>query len=102
MSTRWTPTPNLAAFLSALLPGLGQLCCRQWGRGLAFLAAATGVDLSLDVTGSFWSLLRTRVLPQSTGQFLAGSLFVAGIALWSVLDARRVAASGRSARHAAR
>jgi hypothetical protein len=79
--------------LSALLPGLGQLCCRRWRRGIAFLAATTGIDLELDVTVSLWDVLRTRTPPHSTEQFLAGSLLIVVGAHWSILDARRVAAT---------
>lgn len=91
MTTGWTPTPAVAALLSALLPGLGQLCCRQWGRGAAFMAGAIGVDAGLDVTASMMAFVRTGVVPSSRGQFLIGTLIAAGLAVWSMLDARRTA-----------
>lgn len=92
MSNRWTPRPAMAGLLSAFLPGLGQFCCRRWGRGLAFLASTTGIDVGLDVTGSLWNVFRSRAFPHPTEQVLIGFLLVASIALWSAIDARRVAA----------
>ena len=102
MAHGWTPSPGVAGFLSALLPGLGQLCCRRWARGLAFLLPTAGIDLSLDVTGSLWTYLRTHSLPHPIGSFVAGLLLTGGVALWSILDARRtatqLAGGGRPAR----
>ena len=102
MAKRWTPTPNLAGFLSALLPGLGQFCCRRWGRGFAFLASTSGIDLGLDVTGSLWSFIRTRTFPHSSEQVVIGFLLITIVALWSILDARRVATALVSASSPAR
>lgn len=50
--TRPAPTgtswPWIAAWLSYLLPGLGQLCRRQWWTGIGFLAAALSLGLLPD------------------------------------------------------
>lgn len=85
--------PVLAAFLSGIFPGLGQLYNRQWLKGLLFavVAALTGfgplsplnVDIDLDAPAVGLRTLLIASLP-----FLA-------IALWSVVDAFRCARGPR-------
>ncbi len=81
----------VAGFLSAIVPGLGQLYCRAWGKGMAFLLAGLGTDGVFGVTTGLFEWLRARVLPQPIGLFVVGSLLLSGVAIWSILDATRTA-----------
>ena len=83
--------PAVAGFLSAILPGLGQLYCRAWGRGAAFLVAGLGTDGFFGVTSGMWEYGRSHVPPQPVGPFVVGSLLLLGVAVWSILDATRTA-----------
>jgi hypothetical protein len=83
--------PMVAGFLSAIVPGLGQLYCRAWGKGVAFLLAGLGADSVFGVTTGMFEWLRSRVFPQPVGLFIVGSLLLSGVAIWSILDATRTA-----------
>jgi len=82
--------PMLAAVLSGILPGAGQIYNRSWGKGIGFLASV------LLVSG----LLRRKVLlaggsvmgllPNDLETWLA-QLLLMGVAIWSVMDAYRTA-----------
>lgn len=91
METSASKRPAVAGLLSAILPGLGQLYCRAWGKGAGFLLAGLGTDSLFGVTSGMFEFLRSRVPPQPVGPFLVGSLLLLGIAIWSILDATRTA-----------
>lgn len=68
----------IAAALSAILPGTGQLYNRQWLKGAGFIAAVMVIS----------GIVRRREFfegPVSQGVIATAILF--GIALWSVADA---------------
>jgi hypothetical protein len=68
----------IAAALSAVLPGTGQLFNRQWLKGTGFLVAVMIIS----------GMVRRRDFfegPSSQGLLVAAILL--GIALWSVADA---------------
>ena len=68
----------IAAALSAILPGTGQLYNHHWLKGAGFLAAA------LILSGA----IRRRVLFEGPAEIsLLVTAFLFGIALWSVADA---------------
>lgn len=50
-----TPHPLIAALLSLLLPGLGQLANRQRAKGVALLCMSTGIWLSFIISRSMVS-----------------------------------------------
>jgi hypothetical protein len=87
--------PMVAGFLSAIVPGLGQLYCRAWGKGAAFLLAGLGTDGIFGVSTGMFEWLRSRVLPQPIWLFSVGSLILSGVAIWSILDATRTARGTR-------
>lgn len=67
-------SPGWCAFGSFVLPGLGQICCGEWGRGLAFIGSGIG-----------WTLLTA---PTLTGLWLVGEI---GLGVWAICDAVKVA-----------
>lgn len=90
--------PAVAAFLSALFPGLGQIYAGRWGKGAFFLA---GTVVLIGWGGQ--SLSMEAVLAGEPSQ-LAGPLgistLILGLVIWSMWDAYRSAkalSSGRSA-----
>jgi len=91
METSAPKKPALAAFLSAVLPGLGQFYCRQWRKGTAFLVAGLGTEGAFGVTSKMMEFLRFGHLPQPIGPFVFASFLLAGIAIWSIIDATRTA-----------
>ena len=91
MGSGRTKSPVVAVLLSGLMPGLGQLYCREWAKGLGCLAAITLVDYAAGVSQGMLDVLLKGALPQDTTRFLAGALLVLGIAGWSVFDAARTA-----------
>ena len=62
--------PILAAILSGLIPGLGQIYCRRWARGAMFFIGTV--------------LLGGLILP-------VGLIFSFGIWIWGIVDAYRIA-----------
>jgi arabinogalactan oligomer / maltooligosaccharide transport system permease protein len=85
---------GIAGFLSALLPGLGQLYNRQWAKGLSFLAAtATLLGFFVNMIGlrEFEIVVQTGLPPESSSGLLLISVALLGIAVWSIADAARVA-----------
>lgn len=91
-------TPNLnpaiAAFLSAFVPGLGQFYNGQWGKGALFFFGALLVAGGLMSSGSLDRLeqsLGAGEVPGDFSQLLSLALLLLGLALWSVIDAVRVA-----------
>jgi len=73
---------NLAAGLSAILPGAGQLYNHQWLKGAGFLIAVMVLS----------AVIRRRLLlaePSLMAILFAAALL--GLAVWSVVDAYRSA-----------
>jgi len=86
--------PVLAALLSGVLPGAGQMYNRHWVKGIGFMIPVMGVS----------GLLRRRLM--LTGGSLVGlvahdaetwlaQLVLLGVAIWSVLDAYRTGGKRR-------
>jgi len=72
----------LAAALSAILPGAGQLYNQQWLKGIGFLAAVMVLS----------AVMRRRLIlaePSLMAMLVVFVLF--GLAIWSVVDAYRCA-----------
>jgi len=88
-SPRPRRSPLVAVLLSGFFPGLGQLYNRQWVKALLFgvVSAIVGFGplspLAVDIDPDDPAGGLTRVL--------VGSLPFLAIALWSVIDAYRVA-----------
>lgn len=85
----------LAAALSAILPGVGQLYNHQWLKGMGFLTAVLVISASM----------RRRMIleePSLLAMLVVVTLFA--IAIWSVADAYRSAppthSSARTKDHA--
>ena len=74
--------PIVAAALSALIPGLGQLYNLHWAKGIGFLAAAL-----------IWSgFVRNRMVFENPSVLAVGAAFLLfGMVFWSVVDAYRSA-----------
>ena len=81
--------PVFALVLSAFLPGLGQSYNRQWIKAAAFLAGAVVIG---------WPLLASAPSPDrsaATAPLLLSALLLAATEIWSMVDAYRVARTGR-------
>jgi hypothetical protein len=86
--------PSLAAFLSAVMPGLGQFYNREWLKGTGFLVGLIVVDGALGVSADMLSVLSnfgSKPPSIDLGSFVLRMLPVTAIALWSVIDAARTA-----------
>jgi Family of unknown function (DUF5683) len=84
----------MAAFLSALLPGLGQFYNRQWIKGLGFLLGMVLTDGVLGVSADTVRFFQDAVSGRSSvdpHSFLLRMLPVLAIALGSMTDAARTA-----------
>lgn len=57
-----TRSPWLAAVLSAILPGLGQVYNRDRAKGIAMLCMALGIGITIAISHSVWSLILMGVL----------------------------------------
>ena len=87
-------SPLVAGVLSGLMPGLGQLYCREWMKGVGFLIGALVADVALGASEGFFHLLQQLLAgspPQDAGSILLRSLPLLAIAAWSVMDAVRSA-----------
>ncbi len=89
--------PGNAAFASLIVPGLGQMISGETGRGLGFMSGTTGC-LAVAFTGLLISLNTTEPDPHffekiHIGMTLlyAGLAGTAGMWIWTVADASRVA-----------
>ncbi len=89
--------PTIAGIASAIIPGLGQMVSGETGRGLAFLGGYYGVGL-LFLLPTFSEFGKendpgSEILSDGTKETLVtiGVLGMAGIWLWSLMDAPRVA-----------
>jgi len=83
---------TLAALLSAVLPGLGQLYHREWRKGAAFLTATVALDSALGVTARTADVLHAAMHGsgvENLASLTIRSLPLLALALWSVVDARR-------------
>ena len=87
-------SPKIAGLLSAVLPGLGQLYNRQWSKGIGFLLAALVLDAALGISNETMALLQAvsnGARPSGLTPFVLKTIPFLGIAVWSVIDAARVA-----------
>lgn len=91
MATHRPRNPVVAALLSGLVPGLGQLYCREWAKGAAYLIATTLVDAGAGVSSGLLEIATTRAFPPSPGRMLFGALIMAALAAASVFGAIRSA-----------
>lgn len=94
MQAKHVRNPWVAGLLSGLLPGLGQFYNRQWWKGAGFLLGFLVVDGGLGVSAGFLRLLQanpSEVLPEDLTQLLLRSLAPLAVAIWSLVDAVRVA-----------
>jgi arabinogalactan oligomer / maltooligosaccharide transport system permease protein len=85
---------GLAAFLSALLPGLGQLYNRQWAKGAGFFLAIVVLDWALGVSEDSLIFLRSAAAGLPTvdaGRLLVRMLPLLAVAVWSIADAAHTA-----------
>ena len=83
---------GMAAFLSALFPGLGQFYNRQWIKGVGFLVGIVILDAVLGVSAEAMMMLQgSATAPIDPGKVLLRLLPLLALALWSVADAARVA-----------
>ena len=77
--------PMLAAFLSALSPGLGQFYNRHWLKGLGFLIGA----MILSTMAADQISVEALMAGDSSGAWKALALLVIllGFLIWSIVDA---------------
>jgi len=86
--------PILAGVLSAVVPGLGQFYCRQWGKGAGFLVGTLllfGLLTASVDPAKLEQAAETGVLMENMGQFLLIAVLLLALAIWSILDAIRSA-----------
>ncbi|MGH7167728.1 MAG: DUF5683 domain-containing protein [Nitrospiraceae bacterium] len=84
----------MAAVLSALLPGLGQFYNRQWAKGVGFLVGLLVLFTALARSADLEKLQQAAASgaqPANIGQLLLLSLLILVLAVWSIVDAARVA-----------
>jgi LCP family protein required for cell wall assembly len=91
------PRPFLAALLSAVLPGAGQLYTGRRARGAAMVAVTTAI---LALAAAFWLqgpifLLKLLVRPSVLLGLLAANAVLLGFRAAAVVDAYRLAARSR-------
>lgn len=79
----------LAAFLSLLLPGLGQLYAGRWRRALVFILATALFDLSFIL--GFWSFAQVLAHPNGFRFFAAIGLGFVVFRIVTIVDAALVA-----------
>jgi TM2 domain-containing membrane protein YozV len=98
MEAKRSPKPNvnpaIAAFLSALFPGFGQFYNGQWAKGAAFFFGAlllVGALLSSIDGDRFERSLRADEIPSNLGLLLVLAVSLLLLALWSIVDAVRMA-----------
>ncbi len=87
-----------AALLSAVFPGLGQLSNGHVRKGLGFFVGAVAL-LALLVSMTDLNALQQSALtgapPDNIGQLFLITLLLLALALWSMVDAGRVARRGK-------
>ncbi|MGH7254368.1 MAG: hypothetical protein ACREI3_01205 [Nitrospirales bacterium] len=98
MARRGVGRAALAACLSALFPGLGQLYNREWGKGLGFVSAVLVLGgllvTSIDPNALQAGLAAGQPPPNLGRLFLLWATLLA-VALWSIIDAARLANRAR-------
>lgn len=93
MNTKRPRSPALAGLLSAIIPGLGQIYNRQWGKGVAFLAGVVALMLGLSHLADQAQLDRAAAgAPlENTGLIIALLVLFLVLVVWSIADAARTA-----------
>ena len=94
MDTAHPKNPTVAGILSGVMPGLGQLYCRQWGKGAGFLVGALAIDGGLGVSSGTLDLfisLGSPIPSDAMGKLLLGLVLFLAVAVWSIADAVRSA-----------
>ena len=93
MDTGRERSPALAGLLSAIIPGLGQVYNRQWGKGVGFLAGALGLMVGLSKLADQAQLERLAADAPlgSFGSLLTVLLLLLALLIWSIVDAVRTA-----------
>jgi hypothetical protein len=93
MGTERARSPALAGLLSAIVPGLGQLYNRQWGKGVGFLAGVLSLMVGLSNLADQAQLDRAAAgAPlENTGLILTVLLLLLALVVWSIVDAARTA-----------
>ena len=93
MDTGRSRSPALAGLLSAIIPGLGQVYNRQWGKGVGFLAGALGLMVGLSKLADQAQLERAAADAPigSFGPILIVLLLLLTLLIWSIVDAARTA-----------
>lgn len=92
-SRRFRPSPTLAAFLSLLVPGMGQLAAGRIIRGVLVALPAVGVvvvSATLFARGRV-DAVATLVSPGVLDGILIANVVLAVYHAWAIFDARRVA-----------
>jgi hypothetical protein len=86
--------PWVAGILSGVVPGLGQFYNRQWGKGIGFLMGIIALSVVLSSAIDPKALERAAqagTTPDNLGLIFLLLLVILAVALWSVVDAARVA-----------
>ena len=94
MPTARAKSPWVAGILSGVMPGLGQFYNRQWGKGAGFLAGMIALSVWLSSAIDPQALERAAqagTTPDNLGLIFLLLLAGLAVALWSVVDAARVA-----------
>ena len=94
MATGHVRNPWVAGLLSGLLPGLGQFYNRQWWKGAGFLLGVFGLTVVLSSSIDPKALERAAqagTTPDNLGLIFLLLLVILAVALWSIVDAARVA-----------
>ncbi|MEK6618646.1 MAG: DUF5683 domain-containing protein [Nitrospirota bacterium] len=84
----------MAGFLSAVLPGLGQLYNRQWVKGVGFLVGLLVLGGALVSSADLEKLQQSAAMgaqPENIGHLFLLSLLILVLAVWSIVDAARTA-----------
>lgn len=85
---------GFAALLSAVFPGLGQFYNRQVFKGVGFVTGAL-ILVTLLLTLADLQALQVAALsgapPENLGRLFLTTVLLLAVALWSVVDAARVA-----------
>jgi prolipoprotein diacylglyceryltransferase len=86
--------PILAGVLSAVVPGLGQFYCRQWGKGAGFLVGTLllfGFLMASVDPAKLQQAAETGAPLDNMGQIISILLLLLALAILSIVDAVRTA-----------
>jgi TM2 domain-containing membrane protein YozV len=92
--TQPSKSPVVAALLSGLIPGLGQLYNKQWVKGMAYLVGVIVLTATLGRIADPSQLAgsaSTGAPLDHVGQIVILLLLLLGLVIWSMVDAARVA-----------